>query len=185
MTQHLRECGPDLGVGEAEAEFGEAARYGPLAGGDDHRHLAVEELEGERGNGQQGWTVKDAAQRTRELGVVDRVRRGHVQRSGRAVVLDAVHHGRRHVVDVNPGNVLAATGDWASDAGAEEWQHLGQRASAPGKHDSGTHNRHTAMLLGSPRLLLPVANDTRQEVVTWVRLLVELLAASRTVVAGR
>ena len=91
-----------------------------------------------------------------------------------------------HVVEVDPGHVLAPAGDRAADAELEEGQHLLERAARL-RQDHARARQHDphAELLGPVRLRLPVDRQPREEVVARGLGLVEALVAARSVPAAR
>ena len=84
---------------------------------------------------------------------------------------------------MDPGDVLMAAGDRATDARSEEREHLRERSPVGREHHARAGHRHPAVVGRGERLLLPGADDFGQEVVSGGGGLVDPLGLARAVVA--
>src|ERR1700744_4747259 len=113
--EHVPERLVESRLDEPIAEPLQDDRQRALPGGHDLPHLPVQELEREAGDRQHRWTPEDVTERASQLCVRDRVGRGHVDGTGRASVVERAPQGADDVVEVDPRDVLAATGDRAAE----------------------------------------------------------------------
>src|SRR5512133_2725381 len=118
------------------------------------------------------------------LAVGDELGRAGVDRALPAGIVEGGEVEPDDVVGVDPGQVLAPTGDGPPDAEAEERQHLGQRAALLVERHAGSQHGHPQPVVGGAGgLALPRDAHAGQEVVAGTGVLGDGLVAAGAVVA--
>ena len=176
----------ELRILELESLIEQPPGQHPVADQQQLRHLAEQQLERRLGHRQHRGSAERRAQRPREFGIGDRVRRARVVRATGLRVLQQPLSDRRDVLAVDPREIVAPVAEAAARPHPEGRQHLRERAAVTVEHDADAHHADAhAQRARLPGFALPGRAQVVGEARCRRRVLVDRPVALLAVVADR
>ena len=153
------------GEAEVEACLAELCGEDALSAGEDIGDLSEGDAQGELGDGEPTGAPEGSCECASEVAIGDGIGGGGVEGTLEGGVVEGEEDDVDEVVEVDPGDPLAAAADGATDVEAEGEEHLLERASVGGEDDAGAEEDGAdADVGGFSGLGLPLDGELGEEV---------------------